>query len=259
MMAKAHAATGAAGMALIGLTPYVFAGDLLLLLAIFLSAGYALWPDMDHPKALAATTWGFVSKWFANIVETISQWIYYATKTRKDVNRRGGHRTLTHTFMFALLSGACTFFASENIYAKCFIIFFGLCLGLRGLFPKTTNKTGKVFVYLLASLIPAYMFVGEIEIFTNFQLALIVTIGSAIHSLGDCLTDSGAPLLWPLPIKGQVWYRFKVPEHFRFSTGSADGEYIENFMKIGCIVTIVIVFIIRHFGEILTWTASHRG
>lgn len=48
---------------------------------------------------------------------------------------------------------------------------------------------------------------------------IAVTVGMLVHCLGDALTSSGCPLLWPLPIQGQTWHPLRLPRWVRFRTG----------------------------------------
>jgi|SRR5215217_3339375 len=242
MMSKGHTATGAAGVALVGVTPLLFNTIPILLLAIVVGGGYALWPDLDHPKATAATTFGFISRGIAKLIDKFSVLVYFGTKRRRDANRQGGHRTLTHTVVWALGSGVLTFLLAPNIWANLLIVFIGLCLGARGLFPKYTNRMGKAYLWIVALTVVSSMYVGYIQVFTPVQLAVVVFLGSLIHCLGDCLTNSGAPLLWPLPIRGQTWYRFRLPI---FSTGSEKGNLTETWIKLVCVIVIAAVIGLR--------------
>jgi membrane-bound metal-dependent hydrolase YbcI (DUF457 family) len=49
--------------------------------------------------------------------------------------------------------------------------------------------------------------------------ALACTVGALAHILGDCCTEHGCPVLWPLQIGGQRWRRLGIPVWFRFKTG----------------------------------------
>lgn len=46
-----------------------------------------------------------------------------------------------------------------------------------------------------------------------------VAVGCLTHILGDCLTISGCPLLWPLPIRGDRWRMVGIWKPMRFRTG----------------------------------------
>jgi len=244
MMATGHAATGAAIVAPLIFIPGIVDNIFLFPAILLIGAGAALGPDLDHPQATAAHTWGFISKWIAWCVEKVSEYVYVFTRTRFDMQRRGGHRTLTHTLLFAVLTGILVYFVAFNHIANLIIIFLMLCLGLRGLFPKITAKNGIIAVYIVASLLPIAMWDDEINRISPLTLALVITLGFAIHSLGDCLTDSGAPLLFPILINRRLWYRFKTTG-FTFSTGSKQGKKIEKHIKQICIGLILACFIVK--------------
>lgn len=246
MMSVGHAATGAAGIALLGLIPGLMANDVTLATGIFAGAGAALLPDWDHEKATVATTFGWFSKKIAGKIEGISAFIYLATRSGRDARRQGGHRTLTHTFLFAIAIGILTVWGSvNNLIVNNIVLFILMCLGLRGLFPKTTRKNGKLFLYSAASLLPLSMYIGIIPSLPALSLGIMISVGSAIHSMGDCLTNSGAPLMFPIPIRRQIWYRFRTP--IRFSTGTSKGRMIEKWIKVQCCIIIAAVFLIRWF------------
>lgn len=264
MEVTGHAATGAAGGAVLGLVPGLVANNIQLGIIIVGCAGMALLPDIDHPKATAAHTFGFLSRWVAFIVEKFSAWVYFSTRLGRDAKRQGGHRTLTHTFLFCFSMGALTLFASLNNIATLSILFVALCFGIRGFFPNTMNNarrklfprglrklfpktSAKVFLYMLAAIVPIFMYVGKLPMITNVHLALIVCWGAMIHCIGDCLTNSGAPLFYPIPVHKQMWYRFKFPA--RFNTGSELGKLIERWIKRACFVLIVLVFFVRWYYE----------
>lgn len=43
--------------------------------------------------------------------------------------------------------------------------------------------------------------------------------GCLAHIAGDCCTEHGCPILWPLELDGQRWRRLGIPTWFRFKTG----------------------------------------
>src|SRR5882724_8016011 len=62
-----------------------------------LSTGAALLPDLDHPQSTVSRTFGSISQGFSSGMNAVSHGIYRLTRTRRDSNRDGGHRGLTHT------------------------------------------------------------------------------------------------------------------------------------------------------------------
>jgi membrane-bound metal-dependent hydrolase YbcI (DUF457 family) len=260
MEVTGHSATGAAGGAMLVLIPGLVNTPVDVVVSIIGCAGFALLPDIDHPKATAAQTFGWPSKFIARLIEKLAAWVYISTRSGRDQVRQGGHRTLTHTLLFAILMGVLTFYLAGNKLALCIILFLGLCWGIRGFFPKTLARTrfkllprkirkafpkgsAKLFLYCMAAILPLGMHAGVLALPSALLLALIVLWGSLIHSLGDCLTNSGSPLLYPLPIRRQVWYRFRTPA--RFNTGSDEGRLVEKRIKMLCFSFILLVIIFK--------------
>ena len=50
-------------------------------------------------------------------------------------------------------------------------------------------------------------------------VGVAVGVGCFAHCLGDALTLSGCPFLFPLPIAGETWYELRPPRFLRFRTG----------------------------------------
>lgn len=259
MQVTGHAATGAAAGASLGLIPGLITSTFVLILTILGCAGMALLADIDHPKATVAQSFGWPSRTLAQLIETLTGWIYGATRTRRDQVRTGGHRTLTHTILFAAGMFFLTLWLADNKLANVIILLLALYWGIRGFLPKTTKKlrrllprsirwliTSKEFIFGLAAIVPLLMYFDKISLLSSWSLALIVGWGTLVHSLGDCLTDSGAPLFFPLPIHGQVWYRIKAP--VRFSTGSEHGKLLERRIKWLCLMFIALIFFLRWYA-----------
>jgi hypothetical protein len=55
-------------------------------------------------------------------------------------------------------------------------------------------------------------------------IGMAVGLGMFVHCLGDSLTRSGCPWLFPLPIRGETWYELRLPRLLRFRTGG----WVEN-------------------------------
>jgi membrane-bound metal-dependent hydrolase YbcI (DUF457 family) len=263
MQVTGHAATGAAAGASLGLIPGLITSTFVLVLTILGCAGMALLADIDHPKATVAQSFGWPTRTLAQLIETLTGWIYGATRTGRDQVRLGGHRTLTHTILFAAGMFFLTLWLASNTIANVTILFLALYWGIRGFLTRTTKLTRKwikklipkklrqfltpkLLMISMASVVPLLMFADKMPLLSSWSLALIVGWGTLVHSLGDCLTDSGAPLFFPLPIHGQVWYRVKAP--LRFSTGSEYGKLIERRIKWLCLMFIALTFFLRWYA-----------
>ena len=51
-------------------------------------------------------------------------------------------------------------------------------------------------------------------------LGLPIVLGALVHDIGDALTVSGCPILWPIPIGRKRWYPIGPPKAMRFRAGS---------------------------------------
>lgn len=70
-------------------------------------------------------------------------------------------------------------------------------------------------------------------------LGLAVALGCFTHCLGDALTKSGCPFLFPIPIAGETWYELRPPRWLRFRTGGGfESYFVYPAVGIGCVLAI---------------------
>ena len=109
MMGPAHSLSGAAAWLGVGAAAAA-AGHAMpspvLLAGALICAGAALAPDLDHKAATISRAFGPISRGLCEIVDKLSYAVYKGTKKQGDPRRSGGHRTLTHTWLWAVLIGA---------------------------------------------------------------------------------------------------------------------------------------------------------
>ena len=73
--------------------------------AAVVTAGWALWPDVDCHNATVTTSLGRVTKGVHHLIERACEAIYWATATEYDDNTPVIHRGATHTWPGALVMG----------------------------------------------------------------------------------------------------------------------------------------------------------
>ncbi|HEX5543537.1 MAG TPA: metal-dependent hydrolase [Micromonospora sp.] len=192
-------------------------------------AGAALFPDLDlsgkvtanKGGATVARTFGVVSLFIAEVVEKVSLGVYHATKLSKDPHRNNGHRTLTHTIPFTVLVGwgttaLCTAYGKWAVIG---ILFFMIGLALRGLFDQWAKRAGWLTVTLL-SLGAAYVTYLYLPGDRGYpMIGLAVGVGCFVHIMGDMITRSGVPILWPIPIQRRMWRMISIPDKYAIKTG----------------------------------------
>jgi membrane-bound metal-dependent hydrolase YbcI (DUF457 family) len=215
MMGHTHALTGA--IAWLGLAPPLAALPLLnessrfietgimaaalsppeLIAGAIICAGAAMLPDLDHPSATIAQTFGPVTWMLSKAVSWAS----------------GGHRGATHSLVFAVAIGfgahwlASTYPIGRDIMV---VLLIGLALRALGIgIPGKKLGSALVNIGLTAGLYAVFLSPGV----GYAWLGLAVGIGSFTHVVGDCLTERGCPVLWPLSVK------FLLPWKIGIKTG----------------------------------------
>ncbi|MFJ2115040.1 metal-dependent hydrolase [Streptomyces sp. NPDC087850] len=237
MMGPAHSLSGAAAWLGVG-GAAAAAGHAMpwpvLVAGALICAGAALAPDLDHKAATISRAFGPVSKTLCEVVDKLSYAVYKATRKPGDPRRTGGHRTLTHTWVWAVMIGAA---ASGVAYAGgrwgvLAILFVHMVLAVEGLLWKAARVSSDVLVWLLGAS-SAWMLAGVLDqpgngsnwLFTDpgqeyLWLGLPILLGALVHDIGDALTVSGCPVLWPIPIGRKRWYPIGPPKAMRFRAGA---------------------------------------
>ncbi|GAA2620268.1 metal-dependent hydrolase [Streptomyces tubercidicus] len=237
MMGPAHSLSGAAAWLGVGAAAAAAGHPMpwpVLVCGALICAGAALAPDLDHKSATISRAFGPLSRMLCEVVDAISHAVYKATKMRGDSNRNGGHRTLTHTWVWAVLvGGGMSLLAMQGgRWAVLGILFVHMVLAIEGLLWRAARVSSDVLVWLLGAA-SAWILAGVLDqpgngaswLFTEpgqqyLWLGLPVVLGALVHDIGDALTVSGCPILWPIPIGRKRWYPVGPPKGMRFKAGS---------------------------------------
>jgi len=217
MMGRTHALTGwCAGLAI---APLVGAGTVeqAVLFAVT-TAGFALLPDLDHPHARASKLLGPFSRVLSWLLRRTSAALYALTKGPRDEKRTGTHRHLSHTVLFAVGLGALASAgtAAGGPYAVGAVAVLGLLLAEDALgdWLLLVSAGGVTWWLYQAGPNPT----AQLEDLSGW-LGVAVAAGCVTHCLGDAITESGCPFLFPIPIAGETWYELRPPKALRIRTG----------------------------------------
>ncbi|PSM41069.1 hypothetical protein C6Y14_24115 [Streptomyces dioscori] len=238
MMGPAHSLSGAAAWLGVGAAAAAAGHTMpwpVLVAGALICAGAALAPDLDHKAATISRAFGPVSRGLCEIVDKLSYAVYKATKKPGDPSRSGGHRTLTHTWLWAVLigAGASVLAITGGRWAVLALLAVHMVLAIEGLLWRATRgSSSDVLVWLLAAA-SAWIIAGVLDkpgngadwLFTEpgqeyLWLGLPIVLGALVHDIGDALTVSGCPILWPIPIGRKRWYPIGPPKVLRFRAGS---------------------------------------
>ena len=215
MMGRTHALTGwCAGLAI---APAVGAGTVHQAVAFAATtAGFALLPDLDHPGARASRLLGPVTGALSWLLRHASAGVYALTKGPRDERGKGTHRHMSHTLLFAAGLGALTLWGTRagGWYVVAGVVLFGLLLAADALGDWLLLVAGGAVTWWALTASAA----GELQQLTGW-LGVAVAAGCVAHCVGDALTESGCPFLFPVPIAGETWYELRPPGFLRFRTG----------------------------------------
>jgi membrane-bound metal-dependent hydrolase YbcI (DUF457 family) len=258
VLGVSHALSGAAlGLAVAGFAPHLLgehpdAGTVLTFTAV--CAGAALLPDLDHPSSMATRRFSAASYVASHVVRPLSRLVYDLTRGRRDTGR-GSHRGLTHTVLGAVLLGLAVNLASARFGTPVLIgtLFVCLALAIKGLDALVPGPPSLVIAAGLTYAIEHAVPGGTAG--TAGWLGTAVTLGMVVHSVGDAITESGAPLLWPLPIRKRRWYPVGSPRPLRFRTGGAvEAWLVAPALTVG--VFLLAAFVVP---GVAPWLLEMRG
>lgn len=237
MMGPAHSLSGAAAWLGVGAGAAALGHPmpwLVLVVGALICSGAALAPDLDHKSATISRAFGPFSKALAGIIDKLSTLVFNATRSQGERKRSGGHRTLTHTWPWALSVGAG--FSAAAVtggrWAVLAILFVHMVLAVEGLLWRMARVSSDVLVWMLGAT-SAWILAGLLDRPGNgsdwfvtgtaqdyLWLGLPIVLGALVHDIGDALTISGCPVLWPIPIASKRWYPLGTPRFMRFRAGA---------------------------------------
>ncbi|MBB5825581.1 metal-dependent hydrolase [Micromonospora carbonacea] len=242
VMGRSHALSGAvvwlggcAVVAGLGARPAV--GTVVVGAAV--TAGGALLPDVDHPGSVVARSLGPVTRLVAQGAAAGAAALRGAS-CRCCVGR-GGHRAVTHTLLFAVAAGLLVSLVCwvGGDVAAAVVAGLAAALAVRGALRRRTRgaygaAAAGLFVGVMAAALPG-------PVAGWWWVGLPLGLGCLVHSLGDALTFSRVPLLWPIRIRGCRWAPLGMRAPLRFRTGSA----AELFLVVPALIVL---------GGISAWT-----
>ncbi|MBX6357519.1 MAG: metal-dependent hydrolase [Micromonosporaceae bacterium] len=256
MMGPSHALSGAAVWLAGSWALDHFAGygqsPLAIAVGTAVCAGSTLLPDIDlsgrvtanRGGATVARTFGVVSLFLAEVVEKVSLAVYRATRTRRDPQREYGHRTLTHTLPFTglLAWGTTALCAEYGKWAVIGVLFFTFGLALRGLLDEWAERAGWLVVTALSAAAAGVAFALLPAGRGYPMLGLAVGVGCLVHLVGDMLTSSGVPLLWPIPTGRRMWRMIGVPDAAAIRVGGRGERLLRVAFLVVCLAAAAAMF-----------------
>ncbi|MEU4446640.1 metal-dependent hydrolase [Actinosynnema sp. NPDC050801] len=206
-----------------------------------LATGAALLPDLDHPSSTISRTFGPVSAGASALINTVSSFVYRTTRTRKDSNRDGGHRGLTHTLAFALAAavGTTAVVQQSQKWALPALMFVFAGLAVRGIMNDWCPQKDALLITGVSAAITVACVAWTAQTPASAAACgVAVGIGCVAHYLGDAITEQGCPILWPIPLMGKTWFPVAPPKIMRMKTGGTVEMAI-----VGPLITVLSVWL----------------
>ena len=198
MLGRDHALSGAVVFA--ALAPTLHVHEAYLAAGVVLTAGAGVLPDIDHPDSTISRSFGFLTEWFAWLVDRLS----------------GGHRHGTHSLIGITAFTAATYgaglfqlsepkaAASGHLVFSWHIVPAALVLALLYSAALRALHVGGHYgdlIGIAAALITCFTGADLTQLPVGSWhvplLAAATALGCAAHIAGDELTHGGCPLFWP--------------------------------------------------------------
>ena len=153
-------------------------------------AGAAVIPDLDHPQATVARTFGPASQAVAKGVALVA----------------GGHRQGTHSLLFVGGFGLmCSLFAMGGSTWAMILMFLlaAFCFRALNLVIPGTSYSFKGAVILVEAVVAVALIVHFMP-GSWWWLGFACALGCFVHLIGDALTPEGVPFFWPARWRGSI-------------------------------------------------------
>ena len=181
--------------------------------------GGALMPDLDNTSSSAESALGFVGSALSAVMRATAPIIQGLVHSKYDKDVTVAHRGFYHTAVAAILFGAltaalCSVKGTVGEIVALVLAFVGVHIALSTLAKKILKAKSGVqgtIVATVASLgvsLLLWSMLPSDAVYTSIGTAF--GVGWLIHLLGDMCTTQGVPILWPIPIKGKMWWKVRL-------------------------------------------------
>lgn len=239
---------------------------ILLIVAVIVAVGAGLLPDLDNTQSSAISTLGIVGTILSMFMRSTSELIYSFSHTKKEPAESDPHRGFWHTLVAGILVAFllmllmklnAPFMKLGNVSVSIATITLFLLLLIStellmtALLHKFTKRTkggsfGALPLWVIGIVVSSVL-VGMLPATKDYTwVAIMFVIGYSIHILGDTITTSGTPILFPLSHNGKRWWSYRLPPHIH-----ANGD-VEKHIFFPIFLIIAIIAVIKLFmGGIL--------
>lgn len=237
----------------------------LILVAINL-VGACLSVDLDNTASTSKGALGVIGDIMSVAYRSISVIVQTTIRTGRDDPDPNPHRGFFHTIPAALIMGGLTYWLTSfnnelgtvpglgkvtlGTAIAILIVWGNTHVALAGLFRKQMRKlkksnggAGEIIATLLSLSIVFSLFYALPNDLDFWWLGVSTTVGMIIHTMGDCFTKAGSPVLFPIPRKGKLWYTVRF---MKIKAGGVVEKYV--FVPFFMLVILAGVMVLAFNG-----------
>ncbi len=237
---------------------------LFFIVGIIVLVGGALLPDLDNSQSSAGSTLGPLGSICTIFMQSISTICWTLFHGKGDRHPNTPHRYFWHTLFISIIL-LCTFIFGipsnnetilDNINKNTLqgflqaqpimlffivIIFMAVLVGSNMVIYRLIKMFSLPKALNLISPVGVIVYIFTID-YTHLRiLGICIGMGYLFHCLEDFFADSGVPLLWPIPIRNQMWKRYRFI--ITCQTGGLINTIIDIIVLIIDISLITFIFL----------------
>lgn len=262
-MGRTHALSGVALFLVVAaFFPTLFATLLpnanwaLVISAFLLTVGASLLPDFDNVRSTIISVLGIIGVGISTVMRAFARAIYSVTRSKSDKPNADPHRGFWHTIIAGLMTGFLAYLlvtTTSKVKIPIFdtidhlgYLFLGLFILIAtqvtfAIFFKSQMKKltkgfgGQAVSWLIGLAITVLLLMNLPKVDSYLWVFVCISGGWIIHILGDTITTSGTPLLFPIKHKGHRWWNWRFPPHIKA------GGPTENYVVMPALVFLIVI------------------
>lgn len=222
--------------------------------------GSALLPDFDNTRSTVISVLGIIGQGMSTSMRAIARIVYSLTRSKYDKPGADPHRGFWHTIVAGVSIGGLIYLATTSLSIFQFNLFGRevtagtlLTWSLLVIFSqivfavflkKAMKRLSNIFLgslvgWIVSGILSASIVIN-LPINQNYLWVWIAIAGGwIVHILGDTLTTSGTPLLFPIPHKGHRWWNWRLPPYIK-----ANGP-VEHYIFVPLFFILIAVALLK--------------
>lgn len=237
--------------------------DILIVIAsVFVIVGFALFPDFDNTRSTVISVFGLLGVLISKAMRGSAILIYEITRTKFDDDKANPHRGFWHTLISSVVIGLIVLLTTSihvvvtipilnkpvTIGYLFAIFYIYICFKLTlTVFFKSQLKKLNFFGTLILTIV-GIAFSASVLLFSPGTLDYrwiggLATLGYIFHIIGDTMTVSGTPLLFPIVHKRKRWWMWRLTKIK--AGGAVEQAFILPSFGLICVLCLIKIIFLK--------------